>query len=193
MDKDAWSIWASTLRSRSKTEVHMIQKTYESLFDRAMSVVVFTNKYTTDKFVLYEVPSTVVGLMTFDRLIARDYIIRRMLKLGIHATIPDNTKPFTLLFVWFEIPLVAKTAIPPPPPAMPISTKHKKETLVDDSYSSSDEDVNTDSDDSDLSTDTSDSEKRGGSSKNKPRKDSERDKLFGFFRKICNPSKIVGK
>lgn len=202
MEKDAWFAWASTLRRRNHTEAAMVRKTYEQLFEQAMKTIIFANKYTTDKFSIYLVPISVVGLMAFDRTIARDYIMRRMIKLRVNVSLPDPNNPFLLMFVWFDIPQMTVTPEPfsVPPAVFPTkqyrSDKHSKKyaSPASSRYESSSDasSENSENDDEESSDESVASEKHSRSS-SAGRPDAELQDLYSFFRKVANPTKIIGK
>ena len=179
MAADPWKAWARNLYQKGIDERHKVTKAYERLFDATVRYVDFVQRNTLNKFCAWEVPADPM----VDRTLCRDYIIRRLAKLGLAVQVANPQQaPFKLLISWLDPS--------PPPPMIPVpqsiaieipARRHEEE---EDSIGSEPEPDPPDDEDGDGDGDGASSSKKRSSSKRK---------LFTYYRKIANPSKIIGE
>jgi hypothetical protein len=190
---DPFLTWAKMLQQKDGAEKRLIARSYERLFAEAVNAVKWASRFTTDRFALYEVPASMLGLVPYDRTVARDYIIRRFIALGFRVVISDPTRPFQLLMSWFEVVpnldaglVVSAASGGGAEDAKKGERRRRKRTRTEEDEDESDTEVE--------SADEGGSRRRPEGSRHRKGKGSEsKTDLFNFFRLIADPSKIIAR
>lgn len=91
--------------SLSETVAHITQckrkvaeNSYQSVFTACSNVIVRTARYSTDDFVLFEVPEFLLGCPIFDRMKCTQHLVKRLTKMG--GVLVDYITPYLLCICW---------------------------------------------------------------------------------------------
>lgn len=166
---DPWKTWTHGLYQKNMQERALVVKAYEKIFDQCMGYVNFVQRNTLQKFTYWDVPADSL----VDRTVCRDYILRRIAKLGLAVSVPNpSAEPYRLLIDWIHPSLVPQT------PYQDSTADMEDEEDVGPLDEKEDED---------------EEEEESPSRKRKKKKKEAPSSLMSFYRKLANPAKIIGE
>lgn len=152
-------------------ERQTITRAYEKIFNNCVTHIDFIQRNSLNKFCIWDVPSD----QMVDRTLCRDYVIRRLAKLGLSVSIPIPAEPYKLVINWIDMhaPVYSTMMVHTDSAAAPI---RPSPTAVSEEETEELEDQETEV------------EKEESEIPVRRRKRP----LDSFFRRVANPSKIVG-
>ena len=176
---DPWKAWTHSLFQKTVQERANVTKAYEKIFDGCMHYLDFVQRFTLTKYCAWDIP---VDSMV-DRTLCRDYVIRRLARLGLSVTVVNDQQPYKLMISWIDpVPLRSRNN-----QVAASGSTHRPDEAEDEIASQHsthiDDDVPEEDDDRASSTTSKPSKRNKASSS----------AAFSFFRKVANPCKIIGE
>jgi hypothetical protein len=163
---DPWKVWTQGLYQKNQQERQLILKAYERIFDGCMRYIGFVQRHTLNKYCAWEVPNDAL----VDRTLCRDYIIRRLVKLGLAVTVPQMD-PWKLVINWIDpAPILQQSSV---------AQEHVEVQLAEN-------------DEEEEEEEEEEKEEQQQQQKKSPSTEKKR-KTFEYLRLVANPSKIIGE